>query len=296
MELSWVMKLRIATVIVVGAVLIGILAWPLAASSDPIGPVRLSNTNFVKVIILVLLALVVGFIAYFVSWPFGREIGVLAVPSGLAIWAVRSGSVAQLIQSNPTLSQRQTLLAALKWEPFFWLLIIAAGFAGVLLGQKILPKSEKAVLQTKSGNKQNKSLNAVIALVISVIIIQLCIKIFARDTMMSDNKLVVQPAVGQIVFALLVSFGLTAFIVKKFLSISYIWPILAGAFVTTFNIITYAKQDVLQYFVGRYPATVFSSVIVSILPVQMMALGALGSIAGYWLAVSYSYQPKNGVH
>ena len=294
MELSWLMKLRIAAVVAIGVVLIGILAWPLAAPSDPLGPVRLSNISLGSATTLVLLAFLVGFIACFVSWPYGREIGILAVPCGLGIWAVRSGSMAQLIQLNPTLPQRQTLFTALKWEPFFWLLIVAAGFAGVLLGQKIWPKSEAAKIQTDSNHKTNKYLNVIIALVGSGFIIQLCIKILAQDIMTSYNAHVAQPAFGQIVFAILVSFGFTAFIVKKFLNISYIWPIIAGALVTTLTITTYAKQDVLQHFVGRYPATFFPNVVISILPVQMVAFGTLGSIAGYWLAVRYSNHQKNG--
>ncbi len=292
MELSWLMRLRIAAVVATGVALIGILAWPLAAPPDPFGSVQASNISLIGRAALVLLALCVGFTAYFVSWPYGREMGILAVPSGLAIWAVRSGSMAQLIQLNPTLHQRQTLFAALKWEPFFWLIIVAAGFVGVLLGQKIRSKPEPAETPTKANPKPNKYLNAIIALVGSGLIAQLCINILAQDVVMSDNKLVAQPAVGQIVFAVLVSFGLAAFLVKKFLNMSYIWPILAITLITTFVIATYAKQDTLQHFVGRYPATFFANAVISILPVQMVALGTLGSIAGYWLAIRYSYHRK----
>jgi hypothetical protein len=294
MELSWSMKLRIAAVVAIGVVLIGILAWPLAAPPDPLMPVRVGNISLGGAAILVLLAFMVGLIAYFVSWPYGREIGILAAPSGLGVWAVRSGSMAQLIQLNPTVGQRQTLFTALKWEPFFWLLIVAAGFAGVLLAQKIWPKSQADKIQADANHKKNKYLNVIIGLIGSGFIIQLCVKIFAQDIMTSYNAHVAQPAVGQIVFAILVSFGFTAFIAKKFLNISYIWSIIAGALVTTFTIITYTKQDVLLHLVGRYPATFFPNVVISILPVQMIAFGTLGSIAGYWLSVRYSNHQKNG--
>jgi len=294
MELSWLMRLRIAAVVATGAALIGILAWPVAAPLDPLGPVQASNVTPVGAAALVLLASWVGFIAYFISWPYGREIGILAIPCGLAIWAIRSGSMAQLIQLNPTLPQRQILFAALKWESFFWLLIVAAGFAGVLLGQKIRSKPEPAETPMKANPNPNKYLNAIIALVGSGLIAQLCINILAQDVMTSDNKLVAQPAVGQIVFAVLVSFGLAAFVVKIFLNMSYIWSTMAGAFVTTFAIATYARQDILQHFVGRYPATFFTNAVISILPVQMVAFSTLGSIAGYWLAVRYSYRLKHG--
>ncbi|MHC4889940.1 MAG: hypothetical protein ACYTEO_10820, partial [Planctomycetota bacterium] len=152
------MKLRIAAAVATGVVLIGILAWPLAASPEPSGAVSLHTGTITlgDAITLMLLAFSVGFVAYFVSCPYGRkietlegpsgtvkrycyfrrpevgrEIGILAVPSGLAIWAVRCGTMASLMQSTAA-AQRQALFTTLKWEPIFWLAIIAAGFAGVL--------------------------------------------------------------------------------------------------------------------------------------------------------------------
>ena len=102
-----------------------------------------------------------------------------------------------------------------------------------------------------------------------------------------------QPAVGQIVFAVLVSFGIAAFLVKKFLDASYIWPTVASALLTGFAVITCIRQDALQYLIEHYPPVFFSRVVTSILPVQMVAFGVLGSIAGYWLAVRYNYWRKH---
>ncbi len=296
MKLSWLMKLRIAAAVATGAVLIGILGWPLAVPPEPLGAVLASNISLGGAIALAGLAVLAGFVAYFLSWPYGREIGILAAPSGLAIWAVRSGSMANLMQLNPTLTQRQELFAALKGEPIFWLAIVAAGFAGVLVGQKISAKPKTDETQAKPNSKSSIYLNAVIALVGSGLIAQFCIRIFAQDVIIADNRLgsvVAQPATGQIVFALLVSFGLVAFVVKKFLNASYIWPIIASALVTTFAITAYVKQDVLQHLVQHWPAVFFSNAVVSILPVQMVAFGTLGSIAGYWLAVRYNYWRKH---
>ncbi len=102
-----------------------------------------------------------------------------------------------------------------------------------------------------------------------------------------------QPTVGQIVFAVLVSFGLAAFVVKRFLHASYIWPTIASALVTAFAISIYVKKDVLQYLVQNWPAAFFSNAVISILPVQMVAFGTLGSIIGYWAAVRYDYWRKH---
>ncbi len=292
MELSWPINLRIAAVVITGVVLIGILAWPVAAPYDPLGAVRFNSLSHSGAIILVLLAFCTGFIAYFVSWPHGREIGVLAVPSGLAIWAGRSGSMAELMQLSSNVPQRQALFASLKWESFFWLIIIAAGFAGVLLGQKIRSKSGSDDSQGKSGIKSTY-LNPAAAIIGSAVIAYFCMKILAQDFTTSDNTVVAQPALSQIVFAVLASFIIASFVVNKFFKTGRIWPIIASALVTTYAVTAYAKQNVLQSFLANWPATFFPNSIVSILPVQMVSFGTLGSIVGCWLAIRYTHNRQH---
>jgi len=109
---------------------------------------------------------------------------------------------------------------------------------------------------------------------------------------MPDSRLgsvFAQPYAGQIIFAVLVSFGLAGFVFKKFLGVSYIWPAIAAGFITAFAYTIYVRQNILQYLVGHWPAVFLPSVILSILPIQMVAFGTLGSIVGYWLAVRYNY-------
>lgn len=298
-DLSWAVKLKLTATLLLGIILIGLLAWPLAAPVEPFGVV--SVPAFSGAIALVGLAVLAGFIGYFLSWPYGREIGILAAPSGLAIWAVRCGNMVELMRLNPTFAQRQELFVAIKWEPVFWLAIVAAGFGGVLIGQKIVPS--RSALVTRATSDERRATNAIIAVVGSVFIAQFCIRIFAQDVRIPDPRLgsvVAQPAVGQIVFAVLVSFGVAAFIFKKFLNASYIWPTVASALVTGFAVITLNQsgsgQDTLQYLVERQPAAFFSNAVISILPVQMVAFGALGSIAGYWLAVRVNFRRKTLNH
>ena len=288
MELSWPMKLRIAAAAAVGVLLIGILAWPFA---EPFGAVKAMGSN--GAVVLVVLAFAAGFIGYFVSWPYGRQIGILAAPSGLALWAVRSGSMAGLIQLNPTAAQRLALVASLKWEPFFWLVVVAAGFAGMLVAEKLGP-SKNLATQKKSKARPGEYLNIIIALVCSAFIAQFCIRILAQDVRLLDNTLgsvVAQPAVGQIVFAVLVSFGAAAFVAKKFLNVGYIWPSISSAFVTAFIATVYGRDvpDLVQ----SWPAAFFPNSVISVLPVQMVAFGTLGSVAGYWMAIRYEYWRKH---
>jgi hypothetical protein len=299
-ELSWSMKLRIAASAATGVVLIGLLFWPLAAPPEPFGTVSLIGGTMTAfgAVFLAILAFLTGFAAYFVSWPYGREIGILAVPAGLTIWSIRSGSMVNLIRHTAAASQPK-LFAALRWEPLFWLAIVTAGFAGVLLAQKIKttpePKPEKNPEKSKDGGIIN--INIIIALAASVVIAPLFINAFAQGILLPDPKtgsVVAQPSVEQIVYGVFISFGLVAFAVKKFLNVSYIWPTIASAFVTAFAVISYGRQDVLQHLSSKWPPVFFSHAALSILPVQMVALGALGSIAGYWMAVRYNYWRKHG--
>jgi hypothetical protein len=286
-ELTWPVKLKVTATLLVGIILIGFLA-PLKTPVEPFGVV--SMPAFGGAVALAGLAVLAGLIGCFISQPYGREIGILAVPAGLAIWAVRSGNMAELMRLTPTLAQRQVLFASLKWESIFWLAIVAAGFGGVLIGQYLVSRPSSPV------SRPSSIVHHILAVVGSVLIAQFCIGIFAQDVRIADPKLgsvVAQPATGQIVFAVLVSFGIAAFLVKKFLNASYIWPIVASALVTGFAVVTHAKQDTLQHLIEYQPSVFFSSTSLSILPVQMVAFGVLGSIAGYWLTVSYDYWRKH---
>ena len=159
MELSLLMRLRIAASVAVGVVLIGILGWPIAASSAPLNAVLAADIGIGGIITLVVLSFLTGLIAYFVSWPYGREIGILAVPSGLTIWAVRSGSMNALLQLNPTVQQRQSIYSSFILDCTFWLVLAAAGFIGVLLAQKIISGSRRTVKREKPDSKSMPASN-----------------------------------------------------------------------------------------------------------------------------------------
>jgi len=298
MELTWTMKLRIVAVATVGIILVGIIAWPWETLPDPFGAVLVQVIGTNGAVTLLIMAFLAGLIAYFIAWPYGREIGILAVPFGLTVWAVRAGSVAALVQLNPTVEQRQMLFETLRWEPFFWLLVVCVGFCGVAFGQKIRPGHKYEETHEKANFSSNKYLNIVIAIVSSVLIVRFCMQLLAQDVVVSNavyNSIATQPAIGQIVFSVLFSFGLVAFLVKKYLNVSYLWPILSSSLVIVYSISTYTKSSILNHFVESWPAVFFPDVVISLLPVQVVAFGTIGSIAGYWMAVRYSYWRKHEI-
>ncbi|UCG47098.1 MAG: hypothetical protein JSU94_16565 [Phycisphaerales bacterium] len=290
------MRSRIAAAAAVGVLIIGVLAWPLAAPGSPFEAVRAGSMGYTGAVALVFAAFLTGLIGYFVSWPYGQEIGILAVPSGLAVWAVRSGSMGGLMQMNLAVTQRQALYATMRWEPVFWLVIVAAGFSGVLLGRRIRPAPGSAEGPAKRESGLTVQLRAIIGLIASVVIAQSCVRIFTRNVELYNSELgsvVSQPAIGQIVFGVVLSFGVAAFVAKSLLGVGYIWSILASGLITPVAAAVHAKESVLQVLSAQLPAICFPDTVLSILPLQMVAFGTLGSVGGYWMGVKYVYWRKH---
>jgi hypothetical protein len=290
-ELSFFMKLRIAAAMCVGALLIGILCWPNVAPAEPFGIVKAANLDATGVGRLIILALFSGFIAYFLAWPYGKEMAVLAAPTGLAVWSIRSGDLAGLMQPNSTVEARQAIFASLRWESFLWLAIVLAGFAGVYLASKIRERNW-FVVDFKKLKQTLANVNVLTAVLASALIVAVIILQLARDVNVYDvqlGSLAGQPAVSQIAFAILIAFGAAGFVVKKFLGLGYFWPILASAIITVFISMLYANHKTVELLTANQPAVFFTNSLVCILPIQMVSYGTLGAIWGYWLAVRYNY-------
>jgi hypothetical protein len=294
MELTWINKLRIAAVAALGIVVIGLLAWPLAAPADPLSPVRAWSISPFGTMTLLLLALGLGFAGYFISWPHGREIGILAVPFGLLVWAGRSGPMCVLTQASNQPSARKALASSLCFEPIYWLLIVAAGFAGVLLAQHLrAPFRAPPEGQPAPNGGRNRSLTALLALLAAVLLGHFFVGVFAQNIATSHNATPTQPQIGQIIFAVICAFAVAGFLIKKFTHLSYVWPALGSAFITGFAQVIYGNAQAVRQFAETRPATFFAHSSLMILPVQFVVLGTLGSILGYWMAVRYEWWRSN---
>jgi hypothetical protein len=288
-------RVRVAAAMAIGAVLLGFLAWPLVKPADVMGAVTLfaGDITILDALVCIILSFLSGLVAYFACFGHGLRIAPLAAPTGLAIWAFRSGDMTSLLRVNYTLAKRQALYATLRWEGFFWLIVVAAGYFGVLTAQTLSNLKPGPPQPAKSTNsKKNKALSIATAIVATIVITQFAIGILAQDVRMSDSQIgsvVGQPHVGQIAFAVLVSFGIAAYALKKFLDVNYIFPAMAAPalifFATTFFA---AKADVLEHMAQTWPVAFFSRAICAILPLQIVAFAAIGSIAGYRLAIKYT--------
>ncbi len=301
MELTWSIRLRIALAAATGVVVIGFYGWPLVAPADTFGVVsivngRIATSNF---FIIALMASFCGFVSYFLTWPYGSHIGILAAPAGLAALALRSADMGTLMQLNNSLPKKELFYSAFCWEPAIWLAVIAAGCLGVLLGYGICrPRRSVEDNPNESDNTPGKRqptilsyLTPPVAVIGSTVVSLFLIGMLARDSVIPDQKVgfaVGQPSTAQIIFALLVTFGVSGYLVKKLLGLNYYWPIVATCLVLPFGIIIYGQNGVLEYLTGRFPPVFFANSVLTVLPVQAVAFGTIGAVAGYWLAVKYS--------
>jgi len=305
MELTWLMRLRIAGAMAAGVLLLGLCAWRLIEPSVPDGAITITagDISVIDGAICLALAFCAGAIGYFAAWPYGVEVGVLAAPAGLGLWGLWTGDMAGLLRLNTALTidktivQRQALLGVMRWEGFFWLAIVGAGFAGVKAAEG-LAKAKKPVGDDKIGNVNTRNvLNVATALIATVVIAQFALGVFAQDVRMFDSELgtvVGQPGRGQVAFAALVSFAIAAFVAKWILNVSYVWPAIATCGIGYYSMWISGKGDVLKHMLETWPDAYFARSVCGILPLQMVAFGAIGSVVGYWLAIKYVFWRKHG--
>ncbi|MBN1124472.1 MAG: hypothetical protein JXA82_05650 [Sedimentisphaerales bacterium] len=300
MELTWRMRLRIVAAMGVGILLLGLIAQPLIMPTDPERGITLfgDSVSIPDMAVCIALAFASGLIGFFLAYPYGWYVAPLAAPAGLCFWTLRSGNMLSLIRANSTLAQRQLLYSSLSREGFFWLAIVVAGYAGVFVGRAITRKQPPDIPgQDPANSKGNNVVNILAALVISVIIGQIALGIFAQGVRIFDAQIgsvVAQPGNGQIAFAVFVAFGLAAWFIKRFLDVNYVVTVISSAIVVYVVIVFVAsKPDVLGHMVDNYPAAFFPRPVCAILPIQMVSWAALGSVAGYWTAVKMEYHRKN---
>jgi len=297
-NLSWMSKTRVTVVFVTGFLLIGILCWPLVKPDDIFQPISLvtGNIGALPLLIILQIAFLTGAAGFFVSWPLGKEMAIAAVPAGLCVWSFRSASMADLMLNCNSIESKYALIAKIKWEPFFWLAVVAASWAGVWVAHKITSKTPKNIEKPKKSDIFNIIINAGLSTAASLLIATFCVWMLAQNVKMNDSKLgfvIGQPHVLQICFAVLVAFTVSGFVVKKFLSGSYIWPLISTSMVTFLVTIIYVNTETLKHMSANWPVNFFQNSVLSILPVQMVAFGSLGAIAGYWLAIRLDYWKKH---
>ena len=296
-NIHWLMRVRAIAAMGVGAILLGGFAWPLVRPELPTAAITLmgSAITIPGAIICLLLAYGAGFAAFFVAWPAGKIFAPYAAPTGLAIWAMRSGNMQQLLLDHQEAAQRQVLYSNLRWEGLFWLLICAAGYLGVLTASKLA--GTKIVILGQYDSEQphgaNLGVNAALAAVIALVITWFAVGIFVQDIHQPDPRLgsvVGQPGNRQIAFGVFAAFCLAAYVAKYALKIGYLPVAAVSVILTFFGATQLLRSDTLAYLAGNWPIAYFNHAVNAITPLQMVTFASIGAITGYWMAVKFHHE------
>jgi hypothetical protein len=292
MELSWTMRFRILAALAIGIILLGLLPWNLVKpDANEVFAFLSGNISLSDVLICAALAFAAGFLASLVCTPFGSQIGIIAAPAGMAVWALRSAPLSMLFQEAPAVAERMKVYSALKYEGFVWLALAVCGFAGAVAADKIFRrKTVELPDETKPFFQIPEFAQMVISIIATVLVANFLINIFAIDVNFTDSQLgqvTAQPANLQIAFAVLLSFGICGFLAKMFLSAKAFWPAIASVVVTYYFTNIYIKTGTLTLLALVWPAVFFQRPVTAVLPIQMVSFACLGSLWGYWLAVRY---------
>jgi hypothetical protein len=296
-NIHWLMRIRILASLAIGALIVGALGYLLMRPEDPLGAISLftGNISTLDAILVILLGFIAGAAATLVCYPLGNVLGPLAAPAGLAVLALFTGGIKQLLLTNASFQQRNALYSTLRFETLLWLAVVAAGYAAVLLTTKLTHKKAIVLHSESAPQKKNEQwFNILIAAVLTVIIVYFTIGIFVRDIRQLDDRLgyvVGTPGNAQIAFGVFVSVGLAAFAAKRLLKAHYILVILSVIALYIGLLTRYIGSDTLQHMVQTWPIDFFPHSIYAIMPTQLIAFATLGAITGYWSAIRLMQKP-----
>lgn len=296
MELSWVSKIRIILVMALGGVVIGLLNWHAAKPDDPSGLVSLQNLSVFQGLLLLAIGAVLGFIGFFVAWPYGCEIGLLAAPSGLAIWALRSASISKTLALMPDVQARQDLFASMRFESLYWLAVVYAGWCGVQLARKVRPNPTLPILETLPKTERTPFIYKGLAIVVSLVVGTFLLSVFAQDIPLNHGATLNQPPARQMALGIFLSFGVTAFLVGHFLRLDYHWVMPALVLAYLASSVAFTKTETLTHLSQTSPSLSLPSTILFALPIFIVSFGSLGAIWGHWASIRFHYWRVHELH
>jgi hypothetical protein len=285
-EQHWKDKLRMGAVLTLGAAVIGIFCWPLASPNAKPEALTFfcSCVSVTDALIILLAAFVTGAAAYFIGYPNGRYTAVAAVPVGLGIWALRSGTMSTLLAYNNEIEQHRLIYMSLRWEGVFWFIVVAAGYAGVKAASRLCGDNADSRL---TAQKKQQTADIALPLVVTSAIAWPLVNIFAQSPKIPTTDLGIiysQPHQAQIAFALLAGFGVAGFLVRKFMKVRIEIPAISTVLFSLAAAI-YCGRDSILAVSENMPAAFFKYPICAILPIQIIAFGTLGVLIGYAIAV-----------
>lgn len=299
MQLTIIMKLRIAAVVAVGLLLFGKIGWQSVepTNADGVATVAMGGQSTGLIVKLVLLWLVTVGLAAILAWPYAAELTPVAVAAGLGGWAVFTVGMDRLLLQYSETAVRAKMFQNLTIDVAIWSgMVIAAA----LLGQSLFGKKRQPAEPTKTNGDKKKfaglladpKLNTVAALLIGSAAAVILLKILVQSgrAYLGEYPYVPVakvPQLGQVVWGVFVAFLLAAMAAHQlFRQVGLGWLLIIPPIVAISAYLTAAAPeniDELQNAAATFiqPSLIYAAV----LPVQYAGFGSLGVITGFWLSV-----------
>ncbi|MBN2375650.1 MAG: hypothetical protein JXD22_04575 [Sedimentisphaerales bacterium] len=321
MYITAMVKIKMALVLAVGGVVFGTVGWALVRPEQPGGAFTVVMGGKAAGVLLSMAALgvVVCLAGSVIGTVHGRYIGQMAIPAGLTVWAIRTGSMDSLLLSHSSVASRASMFHGLMFEVLIWLGVVLLGcwlservFGLLLQGggdgvgdNKIVEVSGEVSIAKKGkdsdggwldGGLNSKWLSRVLAVLISCIIGFVLMKLLARSGVPHFNaaetiRVGNVPATKQIVFAVGAAFFLGTLAAHQLFRVKLWYYLLAPAIVAWVGYAWAGYLVSLSPLEGISPHFVHASVVfATVLPVQFLGIGSLATIVGFWYSTQMHHQ------
>ncbi|MCF7957779.1 MAG: hypothetical protein K9M57_04950 [Phycisphaerae bacterium] len=313
------MKIRLFIVLAVSMGLFTTLGWFFARPLDPDGALTLVQHHqpVLTMILLVLLAIVVTIVGLMVGGRHAGQIAPMALPLGLSCWVIQTSGFESLLIKCSDVASLSHLFQNMIFDTMLWCIPVALALGVVIYGGRYLTRltgietngenkparhdvtTSSESLLSSEGFMAKQGLRNVLALLLTCAIAMILLKLIlqtgkTRLLVGQNHVLGATPAsMGQIIFSLLVAFGVGAGVAHQLLG-TPLWCFLAAPpLVALFNYIsamTTANFEIMEKMASSFfPAQMTTAMV---LPLQFIAIGTLAVMWGHWFSLLVHHEKK----
>ena len=313
--ISGITKIKILIVLGVSGLLFAWLGWSWVRPTDAQDSLTVvMSGHALRVVLAVLILGLIGTaIGVWVGKPYGRQLGMLAIPAGLTVWAIQAGNMERLLMRHSEAGARVGFFYGLIGDSIIWFAVVVLGATAAWLaadklgttrperGNMPAPETAGKDISTKSkGNSlanklmENAWVRGISGLIVGGMVAIMLVKILgqARQVRLSEQPVVeasMVPTIGQIIFAVGVGFFLAGLAAHQLTEIPLPHLLAAPLLVSVVAYIYGAQDWIIESLNGGGAAFVPVSVtFATILPVQYIGVGTLAVILGYYYSVGIS--------
>jgi len=307
-------KIKIWVILGVMVLLFGVLGWSWVRPAD--GYDGLTVVLSGKPGTVILSAIGLGMLGVVVGVLFGRrhgiQMGMLAIPAGLTVWAVLSGNMERMLLEYSAAEARQGMFFQLMGDAFIWSILVGMGcgftwlIGGVQRSAATTNLDQEASLVSEGPSKTSKKnklklefldnvwVNGILGVVITCVIAWLLVRILgqARHVSLSypvTDEASIVPATGQIIFAVALGFFLAALTAHQLTEVSLWYLLICPLLISVIAYNCGVQDGIIETLNGSGPAFIPKSIVfATILPIQFIGVGTFSLMGGYYYSVGMS--------